>query len=175
MSKDFDSLTKLFGFIEEKVRETLHDDVLEKVKDVEQKKIQEEVYDAYKPTEGTYIDRRYSNGGLMDRDNIRIEQYTNRNGEQSIFIKNMTGGNPLANPVQDFTDAPNYLAGIIEHGRYVSGGNAMGVYTKNKYNTQYNYLKPRPFTYETIRELDRTLAHLHALKLGLKKRGIETD
>jgi hypothetical protein len=167
MTKFFNSTKDLFKYINEQIEDTMKDEVLETVRDVEQEKIQEVVYDAYRPTEDRW-ERRYSNGGLMDRDNIRIEEFDKTNDGYSMFIKNMTGGNPTANPVQDFTDAPNYLAGIIEYGR----PDKKGYYT---WGSNHDFMKPRPFTYETIRELERTLLHVHAMKRGLRRRGIQTE
>lgn len=51
--------------------------------------VQEAVYDAYTPTQ---YKRRMEDKGLIDPNNFNLEIFLDRNGEVTVFMKNMTTG-----------------------------------------------------------------------------------
>ena len=51
--------------------------------------VQEAVYDAYTPTQ---YERRMEDKGLIDPSNFNLEIFLDRNGEVTVFMKNMTTG-----------------------------------------------------------------------------------
>lgn len=164
---DFKDLKSLFKHIEKDVERSMKQEVTEKVKDVEQEKIQEVVYDAYKPlNEDEPWKRRHHNDGLIDRDNME-RTYSKEGDNHIIKIKNTTDSNPNSSYTA-FTKTPNYLAGIIENER------TKGLYMFDR-EGGYGYREPRPFTFKTIKELERTLAHVKAMKDGLRKSGYKIE
>lgn len=128
-NRDFNSAEELVMYALSDMATVLKIDGVEEIKDIEERKIQENVYDVYDPE----YERRYKNKGLGDRDNIK--------GEVSII-----GNEVLLNVTNDTLvselsyDSPQgtYLDEIIEYGT--------GVKTP--------YGEPRPFIQPTIEELE---------------------
>lgn len=132
------------------------------VKDEMLKKIEEIVYQSYTPLQ---YERRGSAGGLADPDNISI--YVKQDGnEVKMIIRNLTEGNKDVD-YSTGTVAPNHLAGIIEYGR------TSGLYARNRYGTQDQYMKPRPFTQKTAEALRREKKHIDALIKELNRLGVK--
>ena len=106
---------------------------LETLKDIETENIQEYVYDAHDPL---LYPRRYENEGLLDKDNIVINNINKNKSNIEISFTN----NTLVNESTYDSNVGDYLDEIIEYGI-------------NQKNTPYN--KPRPFiqpTEDKIRE-----------------------
>jgi|GEM_PF-1743404 len=128
-NRDFNSIEGLVMYALSDVATVLKVDAVEEIKDIEERKIQENVYDVY---EGEY-ERRYKNGGLGDRDNIK--------GEVSIIGNEVLLNVTNDTLVSEFSyDSPQgtYLDEIIEYGT--------GVKTP--------YGEPRPFIQPTIEEIE---------------------
>lgn len=82
--------------LHEEVCRQFYNDLLESVKECKQyfidkmiESVQEAVYDAYTPT---LYERRMGDGGLSDPNNFDLQMFLDRNGEVTIFMKNMTTG-----------------------------------------------------------------------------------
>lgn len=124
-NKNFDDLKSLVAYAKNDIKKTMQTKVLEVVKEVEIKHIQEDVLDAYTPE---YYKRRES-GGIDDPNNI-VGVVTEEGSEINLNVTN----NTLA--VGDRKG--EYLDEIIEEGVSPYG---------------YPYSKPRPFLENTEEEL----------------------
>lgn len=162
---EFKNLKELERYINKQMAETLQNEVAEKVKDVEQRNIQEQVYEGYRPNSPDrepwkYERRRWQNGGLGDRNSMEVNVSSNGSDVE------LTVTNRAKSQDGDFEIAP-----LIEYG---DGYNGLEYdYKNNRDNTASQYLKGRPFTAETIDELNKTNEHVTAFKQGMRKRGIE--
>ena len=135
--QDIDTLMKnLEERIAAAASKALSDEVFPLVRGMMQENIEADVYGAYTPTQ---YKRRYDNGGMMDPRNI---QGTISDDGLSLTIQNVTPPNP-ANGTTD-KDLPT----VIELGD--KGGYD---YYPSKRN---EYAEPRPFTYDTFMEVDKT-------------------
>lgn len=162
----FNNLKDLFKHINNQITDTLQNEVSEKVKDVQSDKVREVVYGGYTSQKPKY-DRRNGNGGLADKSNMK-STVTSSGNDSTLEVKNVADSNPNVDYTAG-TNAPNYLAGIIEYGR------DSGLYSYNRTGTESEFMSPRPFTEETVDELERTEGHVDAMKTGLKKRGIDVE
>jgi hypothetical protein len=153
----FRDLLSLEKFIIDAVRESLRDDVIEKVKDVQLDKIQTVVYDAYLlPV--VYIRRRDEQGGLLTRDNIKA--YPSDGGLEYTII-NETRKKGIS----------DYLTPLIEYGH--RGARAKGLDGYDFPRAGWDYMKPRPFVAETYKHFVRTKEHVEVLKRSLEGKGFE--
>jgi len=100
--------------------------------------------DVYDVYSPKYYRRRRANGGLIADDNIVGEMIS----DDTLSVTNKTKFNPNGEPD---------LAEWVEYGLDPGVG---------------AYADERPFTQNTIDELNSTKAHVKAMQLGLKKRGI---
>ena len=82
--------------LHQEICQKFYHDLLESIKECKQyfidqmiEAVQEAVYDAYHPTQ--YV-RRGADGGLIDPNNFDLQMFLDRNGEVTIFMKNMTTG-----------------------------------------------------------------------------------
>ena len=157
----FKNINALIKHISLKVEESLGDEVANMVKDKQQEHINDDVYMQYNVVDGQRkepykYERRYFEGGLIDRDNIVAEVK-----DGTLTVTNVTEGK----------DGLDNLAGLIEFG----DKNGFGEYDwkYNKDNTQDQYLQPRPFIDNTRQEIAEKSLHKKALIEGLKKRGIK--
>lgn len=156
--KTFNNLKDLELYLKNVVNDVLSDEVAEMVKDKQQDHIMDDVYLQYNIVDGQrkepYVyDRRYYEGGLVDRDNIvaKVEDGT-------LTVTNITKGQ----------DGVDNLAGLIEYGDNSAYGQYDWKY--NRDNTQDQYLSPRPFIENTRREIAEKKLHVSSLKKGLEKR-----
>lgn len=151
------NLTELKGMLKSMTNNVMVNEVASKVRDIEQRKIQTEVYDAYESEAIEPYERRGDGtrdgwGGLQNRDNMVA--IVKDNGDKiEMSIVNMAHGDD---------DARNtYLAPWIESGT--------GYYWKNS-EVYYKQPFPRPFTKETYLELESSNEHVAAMKIGLTDR-----
>ena len=103
-----------FDLLMERLKEELKDitpAIAEEMKNIEQEVINEVVYDAYSPT---YYERRYEDGGLGDKENMKHDIEETANGF-NITVKNITKGHDGYYMADGHTDG--YIADIIEEGK----------------------------------------------------------
>lgn len=156
---DFKNMKELAAYLNKQIAFVMEDEVAEKVKDVQQRNIQEQVYEAYTPFQ--YSRRRWSNGGLGDRESMEVDVVETGNGVE-LTVTNRAKGQ----------DDNFEIAELVEYGDGYNGKEY--TYKRNRNNTQNQYLEPRPFTAETVSELQMNNEHVTAFKEGLRKRGIDT-
>ena len=158
MAKTFNNLKELEGYLKTVVNDVLSDEVAEMVKTKQQDHIMDDVYLQYNIVDGQRkepyaYDRRYYEGGLIDRDNIvaKVEDGT-------LTVTNTTKGQ----------DGVDNLAGLIEYGDNSAYGQYDWKY--NKDDTQDQYLNPRPFIENTRKEIAEKNLHVSSMKKGIEKR-----
>ena len=135
--QDIDTLMKnLEERIAAAASKALSDKVFPLVWDMMQENIEADVYGAYTPAR---YQRRYDNGGMIDPRNI---QGTMSDDGLSLTVQNVTPPNPVNGTTNK--DLPT----VIELGD--KGGYD---YYPSKQN---DYAEPRPFTYDTFMEVDKT-------------------
>lgn len=141
------SFNQLFKLIEDKIRETLKDDVRKESVKTMQKTIQEYVYNAYQSSADYPYQRKEYNGGLIDSKNI---------------LAKVTGTTLLVQNIRK--DGNRYVALIVEQG-----------YPYDWVNSEIYRLQPypRPFTKITRTQL-RDGGARKAMVRGLKRRGLTT-
>lgn len=156
----FKDLNALARHMQNKViPDVLGNEVYSVAVNTQSRMVQKEVYSKYNP----YIyQRRGWSGGLADPSNNRGTFSYQGLGEVQLFIQNVTEG----------SDQNFYIAPLIEYGDGYHGLEYQ--YKRNRDNTQYKYLNPRPFISETIKYLEANLAHVDAMKRGLSRWGIRT-
>lgn len=136
-NQDIDAIMKkLEKQIAAAASKALSDKVFPLVRDMMQENIEADVYGAYTPAQ---YRRRYDNGGMMDPRNIKG---TMSDDGLSLTVQNVTPPNPI-NGTTD-RDLPT----VIELGD--KGGYD---YYPSKHN---EYAEPRPFTYDTFTQVDKT-------------------
>ena len=135
--QDIDTLMKnLEARITAAASKALSDEVFPFVRDMMQENIEADVYGAYTPAR---YKRRYDNGGMIDPRNI---QGMMSDDGLSLTVQNVTPPNPANGTTNK--DLPT----VIELGD--KGGYD---YFPSKQN---DYAEPRPFTYDTFMEVDKT-------------------
>ena len=165
----FNSIADLEKHLKNAIKDSLAHEVFETVRDVEQKNIDETVYDVYDPK--VYpnikagIHRRETQGGLIADENIVPTMI----GDDTLIVTNETPPNPYA---RDGATTNKNLAELIEYGDGYKGF----TYDYPEEDTEkYKYMNPRPFTANTIEELVTTGKHKKALKDGLLRQGIKSE
>jgi hypothetical protein len=151
---DFD--VQLTKFLTENIKEILVEVVVPKVKEVEIETIWDVVYGVY-PNPKQY-QRRGSNGGLLDKENIiHVPLF----GGFYYSIRNITRK----------YQRDEYLAPLIEYGhnRAISMGDIGYEYPRHG----LAYMQPRPFVQMTIQRLVLGKEHELAMRQGLKSMGFE--
>jgi hypothetical protein len=163
---EFSTLKQLEAYINKQMRDVLQNEVAEKVKDVEQRNIQDEVYEGYVTSQAggqPYIyQRRRTNGGLQDKKNMKSK------------VKNLGSGQGVELSVENVAkgkDDKFRLDTLIEYGDGTDGKEYE--YKTNRDGTADQYLRGRPFTNETVKELESSNEHVHVFKNGMKSRGID--
>lgn len=121
-----------------------------------QKHIQKDVYDVYTPK--VYV-RREGNGGLIDSENIISKLVS----EGTLSVTNETRPNPYA---RDGATTNKDLPELVEFGH----GYKEYLYD---YPSDPAFFLERPFTENTVKELQETKAHVKAFKRGLLREGIK--
>jgi hypothetical protein len=157
----FDDLDSLFDYVKKDIGKSLEQEVYQIVKDTEKSHIQSDVYDIYTPV---VYERRGLNDGLIADENIVGNMIDNT----TLTVTNITLPNPNARD-KDLVTTDKNLPELIEYGHNTNG---------NKYDfarSDREYMKPRPFTHNTIEELEATGAHTRALKQGLKNKGYDIE
>lgn len=151
------NMADLEKYLKAKINKSLQKEVFKKVKEVEQKNIDETVYDSYAPS--VYI-RRDMQGGLIADENIigTVDSKTS-----TLSVINKTPANPDA---RDGATTDKNLSELIEFGHgYKNYG--------YDYGRESAFVYPRPFTKNTIKELEKNRAHVKAMKDGLENQGLK--
>lgn len=165
---EFKTLKQLETYLNKQMRDVLAQNVAPVVKDVEQRNIEDEVYQGYK-TNNTggqpwVYQRRRTNGGLQDKKNMKHK------------VKNLGSGQGVELSVENVTkgkDDRYQIADLIEYGDGYNGKEY--TYKENRDNTADQYLRGRPFTRETEKELQLNKEHIHAFKNGMKSKGFNVQ
>jgi hypothetical protein len=155
LAKQCKSLSELKLEILKHVQQGLKENVAEVVKNEEVNQIREVVYNAYEPKQ---YERRETEGGLADKDNMESNIIGNEDG-CFLMVTNKTTGNPEYGSEEVFT------APIVESGN--DGG--YGYYDYGSKNAAF--MKPRPFQRMTLKELKTNKKHVDALEIYLKQVG----
>lgn len=159
------NINELASLIKQKVSAAMEDEVFEKVRDVYQKHIDEDVYDAYSPT--SYL-RREISGGLIADSNIVGEIYGERLEVKNIAVPDES----IAIPPTPFAPSSDtQFMEWIENGDAYHG-NAKYIFSRDMSGEPWT--EPRPATKNTIDDLRVNKQHKQALKDGLKARGINS-
>lgn len=160
LTKKFKNLNQLFSHINKNIKEIMETDIVEAVKDEQQRQIETEVYGKYEPFE---YERRRWNGGLQDRDNMVATPIKKTKDGYIISVVNLTKGDG---------NESLYLAPLIEYGH----GKGYGEYDYpyNRDNTAWKFLRARPFTQATVDALKKSGLLTEVMKQELNRRGIET-
>jgi hypothetical protein len=146
---DVKSIEQLMKQLLKDTDKILKEKVVPRIKEVESSMVALSVYDAYEPTE--YIRRRNENG-LADTRNMREYRFFSGN-TIGYIIKNETEGDDLNT---------NHLALLVE-----DGDGAHGYYYAIKPKKgDRAYLKPRPFTQNTVDEIKSSNIHITLMKEG---------
>ena len=144
----YDDVEELLKSLEADIEDTLMHEVLDEVKEIELRHVEEDVFDVYKPK----IYERRDSGGIDDPDNI---VGTVQNME--LEVENIT---PFASGYGTW----NRGVGLTE---LINEGNSTSGYFYD-YPGEFN--QPRPFLDNTIEEIERTDDVEDALARGLNKR-----
>lgn len=144
----YDDVEELLKSLEADIEDTLMHEVLDEVKEIELRHVEDDVFDVYKPK----IYERRDSGGIDDPDNI---VGTIQNMEMEV--ENIT---PFASGYGTW----NRGVGLTE---LINDGNRTSGYFYD-YPGEFN--QPRPFLDNTIEEIERTDDVENALARGLNKR-----
>ena len=158
----FNSIADLEKYIRSAIKNSLKNEVFEKVRDVEQQHIDDDVYGVYKPA---MYKRRDINEGLIADKNIKKTMI----GDDTLQVTNETKPNPIGYPQSQVTTKGKNLAMLVE-----GGDGASGVYDFPS-DDEDAYMNPRPFTQNTIDELAATGKHTKALQDGLRRNKIDSQ
>lgn len=154
----FDTIAGLAEYMNNNVLpDVMLNEAHEVVSEEQSRMVQQEVYSPYDPYQ---YDRRRTQGGLADTRNMIGSISYGLQGIEYV-MENITQG-----------ENGYELAGLIEYGH--NNGHGSYEYTRNRDGTQERYLQARPFISSTIESLQRSLAHVEAVRRGLRRRGIET-
>ena len=144
----YDDVEELLKSLEADIEDTLMHEVLDEVKEIELRHVEDDVFDVYKPK----IYERRDSGGINDPDNI---VGTVQNME--LEVENIT---PFASGYGTW----NRGVGLTE---LINDGNSTSGYFYD-YSGEFN--QPRPFLDNTIEEIERTDDVEDALAKGLNNR-----
>ena len=152
MKNLYDDINTLLNDIKSDIEYVLMDEVLDTVKEIVLKHIEDDVYSVYKPS---VYKRRGNSGGLSDPDNI---VGTVKNME--LEVENIASFN------EDYgsSNKGNELAELVNDGDRVGG---------YMYDYPGSFNQPRPFIDNTIEEIENTNLVEDALSKGLKKRNYD--
>lgn len=156
----FKTTKELYDYLQMKIADSLQNEVFEEVRDVEQKNIDSTVYKSHTPKA---YQRRGEDGGLIADENIVKEMID----DNTLSVRNETPAN-LDSQYKRATD--KNLPELIEYGDGYNGTHYDYPYGENR----DKFMSARPFTQNTIEELEQTKAHVAALKKGLKRNGIDS-
>lgn len=170
---EYKNLKDLFNGVQIAIDDTLENEVFEEVKETELRHIKSDVYAVYKPKD--YF-RRYEHTGMLDPNNIVImdEFGDNTVTNGNLSIVNITS--PKSYTADGEATVNKDLPELIEYGHenYLNKNPTANGYDY-PYGTDTSFIEPRPFTANTINELQNTKAHVVALKEGLSSKGFDVD
>ena len=146
----YDDVEELLKSLEADIEDTLMHEVLDEVKEIELRHVEEDVLDIYTPK--IYERRSIGEGGIDDPDNI-VGTVEN----MELEVENIT---PFASGYGTW----NRGIGLTE---LINDGNSTSGYFYD-YHGEFN--QPRPFLDNTIEEIERTDDVEDALARGLNKR-----
>lgn len=154
-NKHFTDIDALLADVQKSINKSLKDEVMEAVREVELKHIQDDVLDVYSPS----IYNRRGSGGI---DDVRNIVGTVKDGR--LTVENET-------PFNEAYGSRNHGTGLA----YMinEGGNSEHDYDYGFRGMEAPYAEPRPFIESTIEELDKTEIIEEALARGMKKDGID--
>ena len=156
MKNIYDDEKQLLKALCSDIEDVLMDEVLKKVRKIEIKHIEEDVYSVYSPS---IYKRRKSDEGLSDPDNI---VGTVKNME--LTIDNIV-------PFNEEYGGNNRGEGLAE--MVNDGGNYLHDYDYGFRGIEAPYSKPRPFLDNTVDEIESGDEVEDALAKGLKKRNYD--
>ncbi|HJR46674.1 MAG TPA: hypothetical protein VJ799_00825 [Nitrososphaeraceae archaeon] len=151
----FSNISELEKYLVPLMKDVMNKEVTETIRDVEQRNIQDEVYNKYEPV---MYERRRRNDGLQDRKNMIHNVNTFKNGVE-LTVENITEGIE-----DDFL-----IADLVEYG---DGHNGKEYQYKGN-RLAKDYLKPRPFTKATIEELELNDEHVYSFIKGMRAKGVD--
>lgn len=149
MKNSYDEIDALLSELKNDIEDTLQNEVLEEVKRVEIKHVEEDVFSVYDPI----IYSRRKIGGLDDPDNI-IGTVEN----MELTVENVT-------PFNDDYGSSNHGVGLAD---LVNDGDSL---RGHFYDYPGSFNQPRPFLDNTEEEIEQTEQIDNALEKGLNKRG----
>lgn len=144
----YDDIDALLKDLKSDIEETLMDEVLDEVKDIELRHIEEDVFSVYSPS----IYKRRLNDGIDDPDNI-----AGKVSNMQLEVDNITKFN-------DGYGTYNHGTGLAD---LINDGESLHGYF---YDYPGEFGQPRPFIDNTIEEIEQTDGVENALAKGLKKR-----
>jgi hypothetical protein len=146
---EFNNLNNLFNFIKEKIEESLKTDVAQTIKEVEREHVYKDVYSKYEPRR---YERKMDDGGLSSIKNMDHDVKINGDSIELTITNKRTD-----------EKTGKYIPYVVETGIGYD-------YTEPDYpNPPYTYQNPRPFTKETIKDLQQHKQHIMTLKRSLQK------
>lgn len=148
MKNSYDDIDELLNDIKSDIEEVLMDEVLDEVKDIELRHIEDDVFSVYSPK---IYDRRRS-GGIDDPDNIVGEVNNMR-----LSVENVTH-------FDDGYGTYNHGIGLAD---LINDGDGKSGYY---YDYPFEAMGARPFIDNAIEEIERTNDVENALERGLKRR-----
>lgn len=146
----YDDIDLLLNDLKSDIEDTLADEVLDEVRDIELFHIEQDVFRSYSPK----IYERRNNDGLDDPDNI-VGEVCN----MQLEVEN----------VAEFNDDYGYNRGIGLADLINDGESKSGFY----YNFDGEFTQSRPFIDNTIEEIEHTDSVEKALTQGLRKRNYD--
>lgn len=147
----YDDIDTLLKDLKSDIEDTLMDEVLDQVKDIELSHVEEDVFSVYNPS----IYKRRQNDGIDDPDNIIGEVHN-----MQLEVDNVTEFND---------DYGTYNHGIRLADLINDGEGKSGFF----YDYQGKFTQPRSFIDNTIGEIEQTDSVENALAKGLKKRNYD--
>lgn len=160
---DFNNIKELELYVNKRIFEALNNDVAEVIKVVEQRNVEDVVYQGYVTSnlggQPWRYKRRRTNNGLQDKKNMIHNVKWTADGFV-LSIENITTGSRDSFKIAD----------LVEYGDGYNGKEYE--WKRNRDGTAEEYLKARPFTKETIRELKTNKEHIYAFKRAMKAKGI---
>jgi len=151
MKKSYNDVNALLNDLKADIEDTLMDEVLGEVKDIELRHIEDDVLSAYSPQ----IYQRRALGGIGDSDNI-----VGKIVDMQLVVDNITKFN-------NGYGTYNFGVGLAD--LINDGERRHGYY----YDYPGEFTQPRPFIDNTIEEIEYTDSVENALKKGLKKRNYD--
>lgn len=144
----YDDINALLGDLKSDIEDTLAHEVLDEVKNIELRHIEDDVFSVYSPS----IYKRRLTDGIDDPENIVGEVH-----DMILEVDNVTEFN-------DGYGTYNHGTGLAE---LINDGERRGGYY---YDYPGEFTQPRPFIDNTIDEIEHTDSVEKALVRGLKKR-----